>query len=281
MPRSYACFLLSLFACTGNESSSTRPAGEAGSAGQAHADAGAGASAGSEGPEFFLATLGQDGIQHCPGGGYEVSWLAVHPTLGFVNAGGPALSDPSILEPLYDHPVLAQGKVAEPPERPPLDVNIEMCMPMQMRSDWVSTPRGIRCMRNEGPRPDYFHATNLRRLDELSVTREGEELVVSFKNPLPVALEGVSLRMHYEGCYGKPGSTSKTSERSKSLAPGEAISHRFSLFDVIERDSSPGARDRSKHAAAELELNIEGASTSVHTDLSVSLRAFGIEFDCS
>ena len=281
MPRSCACLLLSVAACTGSESSSTRPAGEAASAGQVQADSGAGSSADASGPEFFLATLGQDGIQHCPGGGYEVTWLAVHPTLGFVNAGGPALRDPSVLEPLYDHPVLAEGKVAEPPERPPLDVNIEMCMPMQMRSDWVNTPRGIRCMRDERPRPDYFHTTSLRRLDELSVTREGEELVVSFENPLPVALEGVSLRMHYEGCYGKPGSTSKTSERSEKLAPGEAISHRFSLFDVVERDASPGARDRSKHAAAELELNIGGAGTTVHADLSVSLRAFGIEFDCS
>ena len=238
------------------------------------------------GPEYFFAVLGQAGIEHCVEGmGVEPSWLRVHPTLGFVAAGGPGLASLEQLEALYDQPVLARGLVSPAPITPPLEVEFSPCMPMQRRSDWVNTPRGIRVRRSEEPRPDYFHTTSVRRLDELRVEREGEQLVVSFLNPLPFALDGLTLRMHYEGCYGKPGTSTRESEMA-TLGPGEVFSHRFELFDAakggVPRKGGPSAR---RHRAADLSFSLGPQAgpggAAVHTDLAVSLRSYGIEFDCS
>jgi hypothetical protein len=230
-----------------------------------------------EGDEYFFAVLGQSGLEHCPRENPRATWLDVQPTLGFVSAGGPATED---LESLMDLPVLARGTSMAAPERAPIDV--QPCPPMQMRSDWVNTPRGIRVQRASSPSIEHFQVTSVRRLDELAVVREGEELVVSFQNPLPFALVDVRLVMHYEGCYGKPGTASITGDPIE-LAPGAAISQRFPMVKDHEptgpRKGSPNARE---HRAADLVLVLgeqrEGAT--VHADLSVSLQALGIAFDC-
>lgn len=233
-----------------------------------------------EGDEYFLAVLGQSGVEHCPGGGYEPTWLDVQPTLGFVPAGGaPTQAD---LGPLLDQPVLARGRSMAAPQRAPNPVTVQPCPIMQMRSDWLNTPRGIRVVRTGSPNIEHFHMTSVRRLDELQVVREGEELVVSLKNPLPFPLVDVRLVMHYEGCYGKPGTTSIAGEPFE-LAPGAEITQRFASIAEHEptgpRKGGPNARE---HRAAELVLQLgeqrEGAT--VHADLSVSLPDLGITFDC-
>lgn len=232
-----------------------------------------------EGAEFFFAVLGQTGVEHCPGGGYNPTWLDVRPMLGFVEAGGAATQN---LESLMDQPVLARGTSMAAPQRAPLGIDVQPCPLVQMRGDWVNTPRGIRVQRTSPPNIEHFHVTSVRRLDELAVTREGEELVVSFRNPLEFTLIDVQLVMHYEGCYGKPGSASVAGDPIE-LAPGAAVEQRFAL--IVEREpigprkGGPSARE---HRAADLVLTVgeqrEGAT--VHADLSVSLRDLGIAFDC-
>lgn len=232
-----------------------------------------------EGDEYFFAVLGQFGVEHCPGGGYQPTWLNVQPTLGFVSAGGAATEN---VEPLLDQPVLARGTSMAAPQRAPNPIEVRPCPLMQMRSDWVNTPRGIRVQRTSTPNIEHFHVTSIRRLDELVVTREGDEIVVVFKNPLPFALVDVRLVMHYEGCYGKPGSTSIASDPVE-LAPGAEVTQRFGLITDHEptgpRKGSPNARE---HRAADLVLLLgeqrEGAT--VHADLSVSLQDLGVAFDC-
>jgi hypothetical protein len=146
-----------------------------------------------EGEEYFFAVLGQSGVEHCPDGTHETTWLNVKPTLGFVSADGTAQEN------LFDQPVLARGTSTDAPKRAPIDA--QPCPPMQMRSDWVNTPRGIRVQRTPTPNIEHFHMTSVRRLDELAVSRDGEEMVVSFRNPLPFLLVDVRLVVHYEGCY--------------------------------------------------------------------------------
>lgn len=231
-----------------------------------------------DGDETFFAVLGQSGVEHCPGG-HNPTWLNVHPTLGFVGAGGAATEN---LDSLMDQPVLARGTSMATPQRAPIGFEVQPCPLMQMRSDWVNTPRGIRVQRTPTPNIEHFHVTSVRRLDELAVTREGDELVVSFRNPLAFALVDVRLVMHYEGCYGKPGSASITGDPIE-LAPGATIERRFPL--IVEREpigprkGGPSARE---HRAADLVLTVgeqrEGAA--VHADLSVSLADLGIAFDC-
>lgn len=226
-----------------------------------------------DGPEWFFAVASQVGVEHCPNGKFE--WLAVQPTLGWITTSGDAVAE---LEALLDQPVLARGSAGPEPERPPLSIEPSPCPPMQMRSDWVNTPRGTRVRRTEPTGAGHFHLTSVRRLDELTVATDGDQIIASFQNPLPFALTGVRLRMHYEGCYGKPGTTSRESE-PVTLAPGERIDHEFPRIDEREGDER-----RRLHRAAALVLVVGGSEgpsdAKVWVDLDVSLARLGLEFDC-
>lgn len=232
-----------------------------------------------DGPEWFFAVLGQTGIEHCPDGTHEPTWLAVQPTLGSVPAG-----DEAAVEQLMDRPVLARGTAIAAPPRAPLPVEPQPCPMAQMRSDWIDTPRGIRVQRTLSPDIEHFEVSSLRELDELAVRRDGDELVAEFSNPLPFALTGVRLRMHYEGCYGKPGTTSRESEPVE-LAPGQTITHRFP--QIAEHDHTgprKGGPTAHEHIAAALVLELPAQAGpdggAVHADLSVSLHALGLAFEC-
>jgi hypothetical protein len=226
-----------------------------------------------EGPEYFFALASKRGVEHCPNG-VDIEWLDVESTLGWTPSSGPALAE---LEPLLGQAVLARGYAGPAPERPPLTIEPVPCHAMQMRSDWVHTPVGLRVRRTASAGVAHFFVTHVRRLDELSATLDGDEILTSFRNPLPFALTGVRLRMHYEGCYGKPGTRMLESE-PVTLAPGEALEHRFAIF-VDE-----GQAGRNNHRAAALALEIAGSEgppdAVVRVDLDVSLGRFGIDFDC-
>ncbi len=232
-----------------------------------------------EGPEYFFAAVSQTGVEHCPNG-VDFEWLDVQPTLGWTPTSGAAAAS---LDALMDLPVLARGYAGSAPERPPLGVEPKPCPIMQMRSDWVSTPRGTR-VRRTPPTAEHFFSSSVRRLDELRVELDGDRILASFENPLPFALTGVRLRMHYEGCYGKPGATSRESE-AVALAPGEVLRHEFSR--IAEQDHAgprKGGPTARRHAAAALVLEIAGGEgppeAKVWADLDVSLRKLGIEFSC-
>jgi hypothetical protein len=179
------------------------------------------------------------------------------------------------LDALMDLPVLARGSAGPAPARPPLSVEPAPCPVMQMRSDWVNTPRGMRVRRTAGSKAGHFHLTSARRLDELQVVANGDRVTASFENPLPFALTGVRLRMHYEGCYGKPGTTHVESE-SITLAPGERIEHEFPAMRTLDPDRV--------HRATAVVLEIGGSEgppeAKVWADLDVSLYRLGVELDC-
>jgi hypothetical protein len=226
-----------------------------------------------DGPEYFFAVASQVGVEHCPGGDWQ--WLGVQPTLGWVTVSGTATAE---LDALMDLPVLARGRVGPAPQRSPLPIEPAPCPPMQMRSDWVSTPRGIRARRTEPTGAEHFHLSSVRRLDELTVEAVGDRVHARFENPLPFALTGVRLRIHYEGCYGKPGTTSRES-RLVTLGPGESINQQFP--QVVEEGKNPRGR---RHIAAALVLEIGGskgpAEATVWSDLDVSLDRLGLPFNC-
>lgn len=223
-----------------------------------------------DGPEYFFAVASQVGVEHCPNGEFE--WLDVQPTLGWVRTSGPATAE---LDALMDLPVLARGSAGPAPERPPLAVQPAPCPMMQMRSDWVNTPRGMRARRTAPVEAEHFNITSVRRLDELKVVAKGERVTASFDNPLPFALTDVRLRMHYEGCYGKPGATTHESP-SVTLQPGERLEHEFAVFDAPD--------PKRVHRAAAIVLEIGGSeappAAKVWADLDVSLHRLGVKFEC-
>jgi hypothetical protein len=220
--------------------------------------------ASSEGPEYYIGVARQTGVRHCPKG--EEEWLNLSPTIGFIGVGGPGSE---VIETLLDRPVLARGSAGPKPEARPLAIEPAPCVPMQMRDDWVVTPGGI--VVDDGGRPniEYFHTTSVRALDELVVRREGDEIVVELRNPLPFAIETIGLGVRYEGCYGKPGSQ-RIDRDAAPLGIGETRTERF-----------PVLADDRRHRAYSVALfgDLSGEAI-VHHDLDVKLAALGVTVDC-
>jgi hypothetical protein len=145
-------------------------------------------------PTYLLGVMGQSGIEHCPDGGYDRQWLSVRPTIGRVSVSGP---DDDVLDPLMDQPVLAVGRPGDPPPReagskPPAAG--ESCLPAQMRSDWQLTPRGMFIERDPAPALAHLRMAAIRPLHELQARKDGDHIVVTLQNPVPLALADVELR---------------------------------------------------------------------------------------
>lgn len=215
------------------------------------------------GTHYLLGVSTQTGTLICPTP-TQREWVDVRPMLGWVPVSG---TGTETLEPLLGRAVLAEGAPgpapAYVPETPPAGGD---CMDMQMRDDWVETPQGIRVQRGPSPAIEHFVMTSARPLTELSAVLEGETIRSRFQNPLPFELEQVQLRLHYEGCGGKPGSTSQTSP-TLSLGPGETLEHVFPK------------RDTGEDMPAVLRLEV-GGPESVHVDLDLQIWELGIDVNC-
>jgi len=227
------------------------------------------------GAEWFLGFVSQTGIEHCPSD-HDEQWLALRSTLGFIPTSGASL------EPWMGKPVLARGQ-AIPAPAIELDVEPRPCPMMQMRSDWVNTPQGIRVDHGGHPAIDHFFVSSAEPLTSLTLRLEGEELVVEFSNPLPFALAELGMVVHYEGCYGKPGST-QIQRGAQPLAVGETRTERFPI--VVEEPPPPGARKGGPSARVHLASTIvlEAASApdtaTLHVDLDAPVSAFGLALEC-
>lgn len=221
-------------------------------------------------PTYLLGLMGQSGIEHCPGGGYDPQWLAVRPMIGRVSVSGP---DDAVLDPLMDRPVLALGQPGEPPPAEPITTAIEACPPAQMRSDWRTTPRGMLIERSPAPSLPHLRMDAVRALHELSARKDGDHVVVTLVNPVPVAMTGVVLRTHYEGCFGKPGHRSEDTTVG-DLGVGAQASARVPMLS--ESPGSPAGRHEFRAYSLQLEARGEG----VVIDLDVPFADLGVEIRC-
>lgn len=236
-----------------------------GSPWQWRSDAGPSAS-----PTYLLGMMGQSGIEHCPGGGYDPQWLAVRPRIGRVSVSGP---DDEVLDPLMDRPVLALGQPGEPPPAPTITTTIEPCPPAQMRSDWQTTPRGMLIERSPAPSLPHLRMDAVRALHELSARQDGDHVVVTLQNPVPVAMTGVVLRTHYEGCFGKPG------HRSEDTAVGDLGVGAQASARVPMLSQSPGSPE-GRHEFRAYSLQLQGRGEGVVIDLDVPFDDLGVEIRC-
>lgn len=228
----------------------------------------------SDDPTYVLGVMGQTGIEHCPDGRYEPEWLAVRPVIGRVSVSGP--DDEDVLEPLMGQPVLAIGRPGEPPaqaEDAEAAAKAEPCPPAQMRSDWRTTPRGMLFERDPAPTLQHLRMDAVRPLHELQVRKDGDHLVVTLINPVPVALSGVELRAHYEGCFGKPHARAETVVVGE-LGVGAQASARVHEHGRVPEE--PAGRDEFRAYSVQLVAQGEG----VVLDLDVPLAALGIDVRC-
>jgi hypothetical protein len=224
-------------------------------------------------PTYLLGLMGQSGIEHCPGGGFERTWLSVRPMVGRVSVSGPA---DAVLEPLMDRAVLALGQPGDPPPRtasPEPAPKVEPCLPAQMRSDWQSTPRGLLIERDGAPSLPHLRLEAIRPLHELAARQDGDHLVITLQNPVPVALTGVELRAHYEGCFGKPGSTVETTAIGE-LGVGAQASARVPM--LLERSGAPPSRAEFRAYS----IQLRGQGDGVVIDLDVPFDSLGVPVKC-
>jgi len=222
------------------------------------------------GDEWLVGVLGQTGSLECVGGESR-RWVDVAPAIGATTITADALADD-----LFDRPVVARGSiVADPPARTSeRSAAAEPCPPAQMRSDWIETPRGVRMRRDGSPPPlPHFAVQELRPLAELAVQTSGETLTVDFRNPLPVELHGVELRMHYEGCHGKPG-TAMERHTVGTLAVGAGT--RASFPTLVQSERAPGRPE--PHRAFSLQVIAQGEHA--HVDVDVRVAELGAAVKC-
>lgn len=162
------------------------------------------------------------------------------------------------------------------------------CLPRQMRSDWILGKHGVRIARGTPPHV-AFRAAKLVALDGLvAVERapgeaaEGQAagtadtLSLTVRNVFDRPLKDLTLRVHHEGCYGKPGSTAAEAKRA-ALAPGEVWTASLPAFEARQRRPHP-ARDGEWHAARSVTLDAGGERIAF--DLDVPLSSLGVSVVC-
>ncbi len=215
----------------------------------------------------LIGVVGQHGFESCTPTG-ERTWLHVTPTIGAVRVGGVPQQEAARW---MGQPVVAFGRVATAPAVAALELT--PCPPMQMRSDWVSTPQGIRIQRGSSPDFSYFEVRQLRALTELTARRDGDEVVVTWTNPLGDAATDLQLTLHYEGCYGKPG-TDARDERWPRIDVGQAVTARW----PSSTDAPTTRRGTPLHVARS--VSVTASVEGVVFDLDVPLRVLGVSLDC-
>lgn len=149
------------------------------------------------------------------------------------------------------------------------------CLAMQMRSDWVEGPSGMRIRRGSRVGFGGFHARTVRAIKPLSARRRGDQLLVSFKNTLKVSLGPTTLRLHYEGCYGKPGSMHED-RRFKRIKAGQTVTARFPAIGM-RAGRGPG---RTVHRATSVQVLDDADKDRVVFDLDWVLRGKGLKLGC-
>jgi hypothetical protein len=212
--------------------------------------------------DWYIGVLGQRGEPDCPKG--EQTWIDVEPTIGWTPTQ-PLGAEESVL---LDQPVVAHGLAGEPPVARVATTVTAPCPPPQARSDWRFTPRGLRIYRSGGGRAPFFVRDSLRPLAELALHADGEQLVVDFRNPVPVELTDVALRIHYEGCHGKPG-TLMREHPVGTLATGAGTQATFAAIEV---------GDRGAHRAYSVQVIAKGERVTF--DLDVPVGRLGVPVEC-
>jgi hypothetical protein len=272
-------FVLVPAACTSTEAVTSK--GDAPAEGPAASDPGAiveaepGEPAGDQdGPRYLIGAVEETGIHHCPPPKHDIEWIELRPQLGFTSIWN---TNEEQIASLLGKPAIATGREAAAPQRPALDVPLTPCPEMQMRSDWRMGPHGMRVRHGNGSGITSFKVQMLRELTELRARVEGDQVIIEFENPVPSKLEDVKLVLHYEGCYGKPGSRNETFDAG-DLDRGATASHGFPTFGEKVEDA-PNVRGRKgRHAAHS--LRITATSDEAAFDFDVKLRNLGAQVDC-
>lgn len=234
------------------------------------------AAAGAEAPapstERLVGVLTKQAQKQCVAGEAEPRWVNPYWEVGFVRVEPTPGVDLAALE---GRPVVVEGH-SEALAPLPTVAHTGPCMVPQMRDDWQEGPAGMRVRRSfpvlrapgQGSVPEEpkgLRVTTARGFDGLAARVDGDALEVTVTNPLDQPLAPLAIVVHYEGCYGKPGSTARRHEVA-TLAPGKSATARFPLLD------EDGERGSGGHVHAAYSVELQAPAGPARFDLDVSVR---------
>lgn len=168
-------------------------------------------------PITVIGVLTEDGDEICEKG--EQRWVNVVPQIGWTTAYG-ARAPGSLVGKV----VKITGESAKPPPARQKITNDFTCPPMQARSDWVRSKSGVRYDRDLKAPRHHLAVDAIDPFGGLTLKHDAaaDTVDVRLENPLDVAFADVTLVLHYEGCYGKPGKL-ETVRALGRIEPGKAI----------------------------------------------------------
>jgi hypothetical protein len=220
------------------------------------------------GDAVLLGVIRRFGTEVCKGrGSDETTWKDVHLRAGLVRIEGEAGG----LAALRGEPAILFGKVTGE-GKPKLAREEGDCMPMQRRSDWVTTPDGTVLQRDPTPDIATFRVRSAKRFEGLRAKEDGSELAIELENPLDVSLLEATLVVHYEGCYGKP-MTHEEKRELGTLAKGGRGAAKVPLVHAEKR----GDRDLTHRPHS---IQVSGKADGVYFDLDIRLDKLGAEQTC-
>lgn len=217
-------------------------------------------------PERLIGVLTPQAYRRCDGT-VASQWVHPHHEIGFV-----ALVHKLKGLARYENlPVIALGAPADNWKRPDAG-HTGPCIDAQMREDWVEGVHGTRVRRTGGVGFEAFDVRSVQPWSGLKLTRVGDAVEVTVRNDLDFDLRHLQVRLHYEGCYGKPGSTVRSDSRP-TLRRKATTSLRFPA--VVW---APGRDGQRAHAAAAVEISSQ--NPAVAWDLVWTMRQGGLSVSC-
>lgn len=217
-------------------------------------------------PITVVGVLNPGGTLRCENG--NESWADTHLEVGW--------------SPVYgtDMPIHLKGKLVvltgTPTTAPPAKhtQNDFTCPPMQMRNDWIRTRSGIRYDRSlKAPK----HTLKANKLEpfaglDFQFDAKSDTIAVRLHNPFDQPLTDVTLVLHYEGCYGKPGGVTK-SHVLGTIQPGASTG----ISGQPAREMRPQGRG-AEHVLQYVQVVSKGAPI---LDIDVPTRTLGTVIECS
>jgi len=240
-------------------------------------------------PTLLVGVLTQQFREVCKGQ-MDNEWVDPWWEVGFARVTLPPGATP---ESLKGKPVVVTGRSPADVKYGPREPGGTGCVIMQARSDWVVGKDGIRMVRGYPAGTvlvSEFLADSLEPFQGLEASLvvnsmkpvaslgnkpDPEEIVVTFTNTLKRPLEKVHLQMHYEGCYGKPGSE-MLGHDAGTVPAGGKVTARFPVIALGDR--SGGKRPPEAHLAWSVQVTTASSDTVI--DLDVNLPDLGVKVEC-
>lgn len=209
-------------------------------------------------PVIIVGVLTKQADKKCTGKP-DPEWINEHFQVGFTRIANSQVD----LEPFVGKIVAVTGAPLHHYVPPPI-VHTGQCMVPQMRSDWVEGPGGMRVKRLDGGVYPAFAVRKVEVHGGVQIRKSGDDVRVAFTNHTGRDLENVKVHLHYEGCYGKPGTIDET-KGFPVVKPGEEVIMSFPALE--RREGAPkGRADHAAHA-----VSVEGSGDNLRVGIETSL----------